>query len=63
MDQKQLTHIEPLNLPNQQLMLCALGEQQLNDLGHLELRYVHDTMVVPLIFPPIEKFFTFLLYF
>jgi hypothetical protein len=60
MGQKQLAHKEPLNLPNQQLMLYALGELQLNDLDHLGLRYVHDTMVVPLIFSSYRKIFYFL---
>jgi hypothetical protein len=47
MDQKQQVHIMPLSQPNQQLMLCALSEQQLIDQDHLKQLYEHDTMVMP----------------
>jgi hypothetical protein len=60
MDQKQLTRKEPLTLPNQQLELCALSEQQLNDLDHLEQQYVHDTMVMPSNIFSYRKIFYFL---
>ena len=55
-----LVRIEDLDPPREPEGSADLILQQLNDLDHLELRYVHDTMVVPSNFFSFRKFFYFL---